>query len=88
MPIKRIRHGSLFNSQKERRLWVVCGFSLSSRPPKGKVDMYKVRLIGKGYNKTYGIDYDETFAHVANMGIVRTLISCAVNFGWALPNWM
>jgi len=52
--------------------------------PEGKVDRYKARLVAKGYNQTYGIDYDETFAPVAKMGTVRTLISCAANFGWPL----
>ena len=52
--------------------------------PEGKVDRYKVRLVAKGYSQTYGIDYDETFAPVAKMGTVRTLISCAANFGWPL----
>jgi hypothetical protein len=51
---------------------------------KGKVEMYKIRLVAKGYNQIYAIDYDETFAPVAKMGTVRTLISYAINFGWPL----
>jgi hypothetical protein len=50
----------------------------------GKVDKYKARLVAKGYSQTYGIDYDETFAPVAKMDTMRTLISCAANFGWPL----
>jgi Reverse transcriptase (RNA-dependent DNA polymerase) len=30
------------------------------------------------------VDYEETFAPVAKMNNVRTLISCVVNFGWDL----
>jgi len=52
--------------------------------PEGKVERYKARLVARGYSQTYGIDYDETFAPVAKMGTVRTLISCAANFGWPL----
>jgi Reverse transcriptase (RNA-dependent DNA polymerase) len=52
--------------------------------PEGKVDRFKVRLVAKGYTQTYGVDYEETFAPVAKMNTIRTLISCAVNSRWDL----
>jgi Reverse transcriptase (RNA-dependent DNA polymerase) len=41
-------------------------------------------LVVKGYTQTYGVDYEETFTPVAKVNTVRTLRSCAVNFGWDL----
>jgi hypothetical protein len=52
--------------------------------PDGKVDRYKARLVAKGYTQKYGVDYEETFAPVAKMNTIRTLISCAVNLDWHL----
>ena len=40
--------------------------------------------MAKGYTQTRGVDYEETFAPVAKMNTVRTLISCAANLGWNL----
>jgi Reverse transcriptase (RNA-dependent DNA polymerase) len=40
--------------------------------------------VAKCYTQIYGVDYEETFAPVVKVNNVRTLISCAVNFGWDL----
>jgi Reverse transcriptase (RNA-dependent DNA polymerase) len=52
--------------------------------PEGKVDRFNARLVAKGHTQTYGVDYEETFAPVMKINIIRTLILCAVNFGWDL----
>lgn len=52
--------------------------------PDGSIDRYKARLVAKGYMQTYGMDYEETFAPVAKINIIRVLISLAANQGFPL----
>ena len=41
----------------------------------------KARLVAKGYAQTHGVDYEETFAPVAKMTIVRIVITLVVTKG-------
>ena len=37
----------------------------------GTVEIYKARLVAQAYTKTYGVDYEETFALVAKLNTIR-----------------
>ncbi|XP_039131886.1 uncharacterized mitochondrial protein AtMg00810-like [Dioscorea cayenensis subsp. rotundata] len=43
----------------------------------GSLERYKARLVTRGFQQEYGRDYEETFAPVAHMHIVRTLVAVA-----------
>ena len=50
----------------------------------GTVDRYKARLVAMDFTQEYGIDYEETFAQVARLSFVMTLISISEARKWPL----
>ncbi|CAH9094281.1 unnamed protein product [Cuscuta europaea] len=50
----------------------------------GSIDIYKARLVVCGNRQVQGIDYHETFAPVAKMVTVRTVLSVAAARDWEL----
>uniref|UniRef100_A0A2N9IH78 Integrase catalytic domain-containing protein n=1 Tax=Fagus sylvatica TaxID=28930 RepID=A0A2N9IH78_FAGSY len=50
----------------------------------GSLDRYKARLVALGNNQEYGVNYEETFAPVAKMTTIRTILAIAASQNWDL----
>ena len=44
----------------------------------GSIECYKTRLVAKSFTQEYEIDYEETFAPVAQISFVRALLAVAI----------
>jgi hypothetical protein len=48
----------------------------------GQIDKYKARLVAQGFPQVEGVDYFVTFAPVAKMSALRTILAIAARNDW------
>jgi hypothetical protein len=48
----------------------------------GKVQKHKARLVARGFTQQPGIDFNETFAPVARMDTVKTVLAIVAQYKW------
>jgi hypothetical protein len=53
----------------------------------GSLERYKARLAARGFQQEYGRDYDETFAPVAHMITIHTLLAVTSVRGWSISQF-
>jgi hypothetical protein len=50
----------------------------------GEVIKHKAHLVAKGYVQRQGIDFEEVFAPVARMELVKVILCLAAHFNWVI----
>jgi hypothetical protein len=50
----------------------------------GSIEKLKARFVARGLSQKEGIDYEETFAHVARYTSIRATMAIVAKMGWKL----
>nr|GEX29094.1 putative retrotransposon Ty1-copia subclass protein [Tanacetum cinerariifolium] len=50
----------------------------------GALHTFKAHLVAKGFTQTYGVDYEETFSHVADIRAIRILVAIVAFYDYEI----
>ena len=50
----------------------------------GNVTSHRARLVAQGFTQVHGVDFDDTFAPIARMVSIRTVLALAARLDWEI----
>jgi hypothetical protein len=74
---------SLVERPKQNVVGTKCVFR-NKQDEHGVVTRNTSRLVAKGYSQVKGLDFDETFAPIARLELIRMLVAYATHHGFKL----
>src|SRR6202522_2421061 len=74
----------LFRDRKTPMWLIQSGFFRLKKDAEGRVVKWKARLVARGFTQVYGVDYFETFAPVARLVSIRTILAIATRNNWEI----
>lgn len=52
----------------------------------GSLERYKARIVAKGYTQQEGVDFLDSFSHVAKLATVKFMLALAPKLKWSLTH--
>jgi len=80
--IKKNKTLELVDRPKDRKIIGVKWVFRTKLNADGSINKHKAKLVVKGYAQVLGVDYSDTFAHVARLDTIRLVLAIAAQNGW------
>lgn len=80
--IRKNKTWVLVDKPKDRKIIGLKWVFKTKLNPDNSINKYKARLVVKGYEQIFGVDYSETFAPVARLETIRLLLAISAQKGW------